>query len=67
MVKNLPVNPGGAGDMGSIPGSGRFLWSRKWQPTTEFFPGEFCGQRSLAGRPWGHKELETTERFKLTS
>ena len=23
MVKNLPANPGDAGDMGSIPGSGR--------------------------------------------
>ena len=47
MVKNLPVYAGGAGDMGLIPGSGRFLWSRKWQPTTVFFPGEFYGQRSL--------------------
>ena len=67
MVKNLPVNREGTGDMGSIPGSGRFLWSRKGQPTTVFFPGEFYGQRSLAGCPRGHNELDTTEPFKLTS
>ena len=30
MVKNLP---GKAGDMGSIPGMGRFSWRRKWLPT----------------------------------
>ena len=24
-------------------------WSRKWQPIPGFFPGKFCGQRSLAG------------------
>ena len=26
-----------------------FDWSRKWQPTLVFLPGEFHGQRSLAG------------------
>ena len=27
-----------------------------WQPTPVFLPGEFHGQRSLAGySPWGHK------------
>ena len=24
-------------------------WRRKWQPTPVFLPGEFHGQRSLAG------------------
>ena len=24
-------------------------WSRKWQPASVFLPGEFYGQRSLAG------------------
>ena len=29
-------------------------WSRQWQPTLEFLPGESCGHRSLAGcSPWG--------------
>ena len=37
-------------------------WSRKWQPTPVFLPGESHGQRSLAGySPWGHKESDTTE------
>ena len=32
------------------------LWRRKWQSTPVFFPGEFHGQRSLAGcSPWGRK------------
>ena len=29
-----------AGDSGSIPVSGRFLWRRKWQPTPVFLPGD---------------------------
>ena len=34
----------------------------KWQPTPVFLPGEFHGQRSLAGySPWGHKVSDTTE------
>ena len=41
-VKNLP-----AGDLGSIPGSRRSPWMRKWQPTPVFLPGAFNGQRSL--------------------
>ena len=46
------------GDLGSIPGLGRSLG----QPTLVFLPGEFHGQRSLAGySPWGRKELDTTE------
>ena len=51
-----------AGDLGSIPESGRAPWRRGWLPTPVFFPGETHGQRSLAGySPWGHKELDTTE------
>ena len=34
-----------AEDLGSIPGLGR----REWQPTPVLLPGEFHGQRSLAG------------------
>ena len=31
-------------------------WRKKWQPTPVFLPGEFYGQRSLAGySPWGCK------------
>ena len=32
MVKNLPVNAGEAGDLGSIPGWGRFPVGRKGNP-----------------------------------
>ena len=32
--------------------------------TPVFLPGEFHGQKSLAGySPWGHKELDTTEQL----
>ena len=62
-VKNLPAN---AGDMGSIPGSGRSpgvgngnSWSRKWQPTPEFLPRESHGQepgglQSMGSQRVGH-------------
>ena len=51
-----------AGDLGSIPGLGRFPWRREWQPTPVFLSGEFQGQRSLADySPWGHRESDTTE------
>ena len=37
------------------------------QPTPVFLPGEFYGQRSLVGySPWGHKELDMTERLTLS-
>ena len=43
-------------DAGSIP------WSGKWQPTPVLLPGEFHGQRSLAGyNPGGCKQQDTTE------
>ena len=42
-------------------------WRRKWQPTSVRLPGEFQGQRSLAGwSPWGHKESDRTERLTLS-
>ena len=51
-----------AGDLDSIPGSGRFPQRRKQQPTPVFLPGEPHGQRSLVGySPRGCKESDTTE------
>ena len=42
-------------------------WRREWQPTPIFLPGEFQGQRSLVGySPWGHIELDRTERLTHT-
>ena len=53
-----------AGDLGSIPGSGRNPWKREWLPTPVFLHGECLGQRSLAGySSWGHKELDMPERL----
>ena len=38
------------------------------EPTLVFLPGEFHGQRSLAGySPWGCKELDTTEQLTTTT
>ena len=60
VVKNPAAN---AGDVGSIPGSGRSL-EEAWQPTPVFLPGEPRGQRSLAGcRPRGCRESDMTERL----
>ena len=41
-----------AGDLGSIPGSGstrKIPWRKEWLPIPVFLPGEFHGQRNLAG------------------
>jgi hypothetical protein len=43
-------------------------WRRKWQPAAVFLPGEFHGWRSLVlSSPWGHKELDTTERLQFVA
>ena len=47
---------------GYDPGLGKVPWYRAWQPTPVFLPGEFHGQRSLAGcSPWGRTESDMTE------
>ena len=76
MVKNLPANARAAGDMGSIPWSGRSpgMECKKkknplaWQHTTVFFSEESHGQRSLVGySPWGLEKSNMTARtpFKV--
>jgi len=43
----------------------KILWRKKQQPTPVFLPRKSHGQRSLVGySPWGHKELDTTERLR---
>ena len=55
------------GDVGSIPGFGRFPWRREWQPTLVFLPGRSHGQRSLVGHSaWGRKGVDTAERLTLS-
>ena len=69
--------PGGASGAGSLRGKGpmqetyecrfdpwvgKMPWRRKRQPAPVSLPGEFHGQRSLAGySPWDHKGLDTSE------
>ena len=48
VVKNPPANAGDVRDMNLVPGLGRLLRRRAWQPTLVFLPGESRGQRSLA-------------------
>ena len=46
----------------------RIPWRREWQPTPVFLPGKSHGWRSLVGySPWGHIELDRTERLHLLS
>ena len=60
----VKVSACNVGDLGSIPGSGRFPWRRKWQPTPVLLPGKFHRQRSLVGySPWDCKELDMTEQL----
>ena len=47
---------------GFDPWVGKILWRKAQQPTPEFLPGEFHGQRSLVGcSPQDRTELDTTE------
>ena len=62
MVKNPPAKAGDTRDVGSIPGVGKIIWSRKWQLTPVFLPGKFPGQGSLVDYgPWSCKESVTIE------
>ena len=55
-----------AGDTGSIPRSKRSPGEGNGNPPPVFLPGEFYGQRSLAGYSlWVYKELEATEELTL--
>ena len=52
---------------------GFYSWSRKvpwrgeWQPTPVFLPGESPWAEESGGcSPWGHKELNVTERLTHT-
>ena len=62
VVNNPPANTGDLREPGAIPGMGRFPWVRAWQPIPVLLPGDFHGQRSLAGySPWGCKESDVIE------
>ena len=53
-----------AGDLGSIPGSGRSPGEGNCNPLQYSCLEKSHGRRSLVGyRPWGHKELDTSEQL----
>ena len=54
VVKNLPaVQESQVRSLGQEDPMGK---ARQWQPTAVFLPGEYHGQRNLAGcSPWGTK------------
>ena len=59
LVTEMVKNPG---DPSSVPESGKSPWRREWLFTLAFLPGEFNGQRGLAGySPWGHNKSDRTE------
>ena len=68
VVKNTPANAEDTRDGREFDSwFGKIPWRRKWQSTPALLPGEFHGQRSLAGySPRGRKELDTTEQLTLS-
>ena len=61
MVKKPPA---GAGDRGSIPGTGGSPGVENGNLLHYSLLEKFHGERSLANySPWGHKELDTTEQL----
>ena len=62
MVRNPPATAGDARDAGSIPGSRRIFWSRKWQPL-QYSCLENCREAWRETAPWGRKESDRTERL----
>ena len=61
VVKNPPASAENAGDVGLIPGSGRFPGVGNGNPL-QYSCLDNSMERSLAGySPWGHKESDMTE------
>ena len=44
---------------GFDPWVAKIPWTKKWNPTPVFLPGESYGQRNLMGySPWGHRDSD---------
>ena len=56
-----------AGEPGSIPGWGKIPWRRKRAHTSVFLPGEFHGQRTLAGCSLWHRKESGIPKWLLLS
>ena len=65
MVKNLPAMH----ETWFSPWVGKIPWRRAWQLTLVFLPGEFHGQRSLAGyiQYTGSQRVSSTKSLTLTN
>jgi len=62
VVKNPLANAGDRGGVTLVPGSGKFPWSKKWQPTPVSLPKKFHGQKRLEDySPWGCKESDVAK------
>ena len=59
VIRSKELTCQNAGDLGLIPGSGRFPWRRAWQPTPVFLPGESHGRRSLEGYSLWNRRVRT--------
>ena len=60
MVKN----PSAMQETGLNPWVGKIPWRREWLPTLVFLPGEFHGERNLAGYSLrGCKEFARTDQL----
>ena len=67
MAQKLKESACNAGDLGLFPGSGRSPGEANGNPLQCSWPGEFHGQKSLAGySPWGCKQSDTTEQLTLS-
>ena len=68
VVKNSPANAGDVKRHRFDPWVDNILWRRAQQITPVLLPGESHGHRSLVVcSPWGHKELDATERSTARS
>ena len=64
MVKTPPGNAGDAGDPGLIPGSGRSPGGGHGNPLQYSCLENPMDRGAWCYSPWGHKELDTTERLR---
>ena len=64
LVAQTVKNPPAMKETGFNPWVGKIPWKRELLPTLVFWPGEFHGQKILAGySPWGHNELDMAFTF----
>ena len=60
----LVKNPSAMWETWVDPWVAKIPWRRERLPTSVFWPGEFHGLYMYS--PWGHKELDMTERLSLS-